>query len=51
MVLGDDEIACGEATLKDMADGTQRKIKLQEIVEEFGEVIREQIFKNIAEIM
>lgn len=51
MVLGDDEIECGEATLKDMADGSTRKIKLAEIVEEFGEVIREQIFKNIAEIM
>jgi len=51
MVLGDDEIDCGEATLKDMADGSMRKIKLNEIVEEFGEVIREQIFKNIAEIM
>ena len=51
MVLGDDEIDCGEATLKDMADGSMRKIKLSEIVEEFGEVIREQIFKNIAEIM
>ncbi len=51
MVLGDDEITCGEAKLKDMAEGTERKIKLNEIVEEFGEVIREQIFKNIAEIM
>ncbi len=50
IVLGDDEIANGKAKLKDMAEGTEREIKLDEIVEEFGEAIREQIFKNIAEI-
>ncbi len=50
IVLGDDEIANGKAKLKDMAEGTERVIKLDEIVEEFGEAIREQIFKNIAEI-
>lgn len=51
MVLGDNEIACGKAKLKDMNDGTETDIKLDEIVDEFGEVIREQIFRNIAEII
>ncbi len=50
IVLGDDEIANGKAKLKDMTEGTEREIKLDEIVEEFGEAIREQIFKTIAEI-
>ena len=50
IVLGDDEIKNGKAKLKDMAEGTEREIKLDETVEELGEAIREQIFKNIAEI-
>ncbi len=51
MVLGEDEISASRAKLKDMSDGSERQVNLNEIVEDFGEVIREQIFKNIAEIM
>ncbi len=51
VVLGDDEIDGGNAKLKDMSEGTVREIKLSELTEEVGEAIREQIFKNIAEIM
>ena len=51
VVLGDDEIDGGKARLKDMAEGTVKEIKLSELTEELGEAIREQIFKNIAEIM
>lgn len=51
VVLGDDEIDSGIAKLKDMTEGTVREIKLAELTEELGEAIREQIFKNIAEIM
>ncbi len=51
VVLGDDEIDSGIARLKDMTEGTVREIKLAELTEELGEAIREQIFKNIAEIM
>ena len=51
VVLGDDEIDGGVARLKDMAEGTVKEIKLSELTEELGEAIREQIFKNIAEIM
>ena len=50
-VLGDEEIANGKARLKDMAEGTETVINIDEIVEELGEAIRAQIFKNIAEIM
>ena len=51
MVLGDSEIESGKAKLKDMEDGTETEIKIDEIVEELGEAIRVKIFKNIAEIM
>ncbi len=51
LVLGDDEIESGKARLKDMAEGTVTDIKIDEVVEELGEAIRLQIFKNIAEIM
>lgn len=51
MVLGDNEIESGKAKLKDMEDGTEQEIKIDEIVEELGEAIRVKIFKNIAEIM
>jgi histidyl-tRNA synthetase len=51
IVLGDDEIEKGKAKLKDMADGSETEINLNEIVEDFGEAIRVQIFKNIAEII
>ena len=51
VVLGDDEIENGKAKLKDMAEGTETEIKIDELVLELGEAIREQIFKNIAEII
>ena len=51
VVLGDDEIENGKAGLKDMKEGTITEIKLDELVLELGEAIREQIFKNIAEII
>ena len=51
LVLGDNEIESGTARLKDMAEGSEKQIKTDEIVEELGEAIREQIFKNIAEII
>ena len=50
-VLGEDEIAEGKAKLKDMQEGTETVIKIDEIVEELGEAIRLKIFQNIAEIM
>ena len=51
IVLGDDEIANDKARLKDMTEGTETEIKLDEIVEELGEAIRARIFRSIAEIM
>lgn len=51
IVLGDTEIENGKAKLKNMAEGTETEIKLDEILEEVGEAIRLEIFKNIAEIM
>lgn len=51
IVLGDDEIENDRAKLKNMAEGTETPIKLSQIVEEVGEAIRIEIFKNIAEIM
>lgn len=51
VVLGDDEIENGTAKLKDMSEGAVREIKLDELTLELGEAIREQIFKNIAEII
>ncbi len=51
MVLGDNEIEVGKARLKDMAEGTEKEIELDQTVEELGEAIRMQIFKNIAEII
>ena len=51
LVLGDSEIESGKAKLKDMAEGTETEIKIDEVVEELGEAIRMQIFKNIAEII
>ena len=51
LVLGDSEIESGKARLKDMAEGTETEIKIDEVVEELGEAIRMQIFKNIAEII
>ena len=51
LVLGDNEIETGKAKLKDMAEGTETEIKIDEVVEELGEAIRAQLFRNIAEII
>ena len=51
VVLGDDELSSKKVMLKDMSEGTQREIPLESITEELGESIRQQIFKNIADIM
>ena len=50
-VLGDDEIETGKARLKDMAEGTETEIEIDQIVEELGEAIRVKIFNNIAEYL
>lgn len=50
IVLGDNEIASGKARLRDMEDGTEKEILVDETVDELGEALREKIFKNIAEI-
>ncbi len=51
VVIGDSELESGKASLKDMEEGTETVINIDEIVEELGEAIRVKIFKNIAEIM
>ncbi len=51
IVIGDSELESGKASLKDMEEGTETVINIDEIVEELGEAIRVKIFKNIAEIM
>jgi len=50
-VLGDNEIETGKARLKDMAEGTETEIEIDQIVEELGEAIRVKIFNNIAEYL
>lgn len=51
LVLGDNEIESGKARLKDMADGSEREISPDNLVEELGEAIRRKMFESIAEIM
>lgn len=51
LVVGDNEIENGVARLKDMAEGTEKEIKLDCIVEEVGEAIRQKLFESIAEII
>ena len=51
VVIGDSELESGKASLKDMEEGSETVINIDEIVEELGEAIRVKIFKNIAEIM
>ena len=50
-VLGDDEISSGKAKLKDMAEGTETVIEIDKFIDELGEARRQQIFKEIAEVM
>ncbi len=51
LVLGEDEITLKKAKIKNMLDGEITEINLDKIEEDFGEIIREQIFKNIAEVI
>lgn len=50
LVLGDNEVESGKATLKKMSDSSEREISLNELVEELGEEIRKILFEKIAEI-
>ena len=51
LVLGDNEVESGKATLKNMSNSEAREINLLEIVEELGEEIRKILFEKIAEII
>ena len=51
LVLGDNEVEGGKATLKKMSDSSEREISLNELVEELGEEIRKILFESIAEII
>ena len=51
LVLGDNEVESGKATLKKMSDSSEREISLKELVEELGEEIRKILFESIAEII
>jgi len=51
MVLGDDEVDSAKAMLKDMQSGVQTEVNLNEIVEDFGEIMRQKLFESIAEVM
>lgn len=51
LVLGDNEVESGKATLKNMSNSDAREIDLSEIVEELGEELRKILFEKIAEII
>lgn len=51
LVLGDNEVESGKATLKNMSTSETHEIALSEIVEELGEEIRKILFEKIAEII
>ena len=51
LVLGDNEVESGKATLKNMSNSAEKEIALAEIVEELGEEIRKILFEKIAEII
>lgn len=51
LVLGDNEVESGKATLKNMSNSEAREIHLSELVEELGEEIRKILFEKIAEII
>ena len=50
LVLGDNEVESGKATLKNMSNSAEKEIALAEIVEELGEEIRKILFESIAEV-
>ena len=51
LVLGDNEVESGKATLKNMSNSEAREIHLSELIEELGEEIRKILFEKIAEII
>lgn len=51
LVLGDNEVESGKATLKNMSNSAEKEIALAEIVEELGEELRKILFEKIAEII
>lgn len=51
LVLGDNEVESGKATLKNMSTSETKEINLLEIVEELGEEIRKILFEKIAEVI
>ena len=51
LVLGDNEVESGKATLKNMSTSETHEIALSEIVEELGEEIRKILFEKIAEVI
>ena len=51
LVLGDNEVESGKATLKNMSNSETQEIDLSEIVEELGEELRKILFEKIAEII
>ena len=51
LVLGDNEVESGKATLKNMSNSAEKEIALDEIVEELGEELRKILFEKIAEII
>ena len=50
LVLGDNEVESGKATLKNMSNSAEKEIALAEIVEELGEELRKILFESIAEV-
>ena len=50
LVLGDNEVESGKATLKNMSNSAEKEIALAEIVEELGEEIRKILFESIVEV-
>ena len=50
LVLGDNEVESGKATLKNMSNSAEKEIALAEIVEELGEELRKILFESIVEV-
>ncbi len=50
LVLGDNEVENGKASLKNMKNSSEREINLNELTEELGEEIRKILFESIAEV-
>ncbi len=50
LVLGDNEVESGKASLKNMSNSSEKEINLNELTEELGEEIRKILFESIAEV-